>query len=264
MTSALRETPAGTISRCCLPPRWTTLSVLALLFSSPLFAQGGGKGELSNPLVMMVVFGALSLAPFILILITSFTKIVVVLGLLRNALGTQQVPPTQVITGLAFILTIFVMTPVGQDVYKNVETLQGNQDMFSQATVSFMFKAADLGKEPVRDFLLKHCTDKDRALFVDLARRLAKTPDKVNAISGRDFQVIIPAFVISELKQAFLIGFLIYIPFIVIDMIVANILMAMGMMMLSPTTISLPFKLLLFVLVDGWYLIVKGLVLSYL
>ncbi len=238
--------------------------LLGLLAGAPAYAQGGGSVELSNPLVMIIVFGALSLAPFVLILITSFTKIVVVLGLLKNALGTQQVPPSQVITGLAFLLTIFIMTPVGRDVFDNIKGLEGGRDMFSQSTVTYAFKAADLGKEPVRTFLLRHSGAKDRALFVELAQRLAKDPEKAREVGPRDFQVIIPAFVISELKEAFLIGFIIYIPFVVIDMIVANILTAMGMMMLSPTTISLPFKLLLFVLVDGWYLIVRGLVLSYL
>ncbi len=238
--------------------------LLGLLAGAPVYAQGGGSAELSNPLVMIIVFGALSLAPFVLILITSFTKIVVVLGLLKNALGTQQVPPSQVITGLAFLLTIFIMTPVGRDVFNNIQGLEGGRDMFSQSTVTYVFKAADLGKEPVRAFLLRHSGPKDRALFVELAQRLAKDPEKAREVGPRDFQVVIPAFVISELKEAFLIGFIIFIPFVVIDMIVANILTAMGMMMLSPTTISLPFKLLLFVLVDGWYLIVRGLVLSYL
>lgn len=245
-------------------PAWKLAigSSLWLASQVPVCAQSG-TGEVSSPLVMIVVLGALSLAPFIMILITSFTKIVVVLGLLRNALGTQQVPPTQVITGLAFILTIFIMAPVGQQVYQNISGLPSGREMFSQASVQFLFKAADQGKEPVREFLLRNCSGKDRALFTDLARRLTKDPEQAKSVDSRDFQVVVPAFVISELKQAFLIGFLIYIPFVVIDMIVANILMAMGMMMLSPTTISLPFKLLLFVLVDGWYLIVRGLVLSY-
>lgn len=254
-----RSSPA----RPPFPRRAFLTLLLGLLAGAPALAQGG-SGEVSNPMVLIIVFGALSLAPFILILITSFTKIVVVLGLLKNALGTQQVPPSQVITGLAFILTIFIMAPVGQEVYDSVRGMPGGGDMFSQATVKYIFAAAEQGKEPVRNFLLKHCTPKDRSLFVELAQRLAKDPEKARGITGRDFQVVVPAFVISELKEAFLIGFLIYIPFIVIDMIVSNILMAMGMMMLSPTTISLPFKLLLFVLVDGWYLIVKGLVLSYL
>jgi type III secretion protein R len=229
---------------------------------TPAWAQGGAD-SVSNPLVLIVVFGALSLAPFVLILITSFTKIVVVLGLLKNALGTQQVPPTQVITGLAFILTFFVMAPVGQSVYEQITNLPGARDMFSQDTVKYIFRAADQGKEPVRTFLLKHTHPKDQALFVELARKMARSREDAQGITPRDFQVLVPAFVISELKEAFLIGFLLYIPFIVIDMIVSNILLAMGMFMLSPVTVSLPFKLLLFVLVDGWYLIVKGLVLSY-
>ena len=236
--------------------------VLTALLSVPVWAQSG-DGGLNSPMTLVVVFGALSLAPFLIMLITSFTKIVVVLGLLKNAIGTQQVPPTNVITGLAMVLTIFVMAPVGRDVYDRVSGLQGGREMFSQGTVSFMFEASRQGREPVRDFLIKHSHDKDRALFVELARRMARSPEEAAEITPRDFQVVIPAFVISELKEAFLIGFLLYIPFIVIDMTVSNILMSLGMMMLSPVTVSLPFKLLLFVLVDGWYIIVKGLVLSY-
>lgn len=255
-TAPVSGTRRGDTRRLLLP-------ALLLLLGSPVLAQGGGTGQVSSPLVLIVVFGAISLAPFVLILITAFTKIVVVLGLLKNALGTQQVPPTQVITGLAFLLTIIVMAPVGQAVYSKISDLPGGRDMFSQATVRYIFQAADQGKEPVREFLLKHSHEKDRALFVELNRRMAASPRDVQTITPRDFRVVVPAFVISELKEAFLIGFLLYIPFIVIDMIVSNILLSMGMFMLSPVTISLPFKLLLFVLVDGWYLIVRGLVLSY-
>ncbi len=237
----------------------------SLFMNLSIFAQGrsGGNISASNPLVLIIVLGTLSLVPFLIIMVTSFTKIAVVLGILRNALGTQQVPPTQVITGLAFILTIFVMAPVGHDVYKEVSKIPGNKNMFSQATIKYLYKAADVGKEPLRKFLLKNSRPGDRNLFYDLAVKMAGDRGYAKNITKNDFQVVVPAFVVSELREAFLIGFIIFVPFVIIDMIISNILLSMGMFMLSPTTVSLPFKLLLFVLVDGWYLITKGLVLSY-
>ncbi len=235
-----------------------------LSFSLNIFAQSkGGSISPSNPIVLVIVLGTLSLVPFLIIMVTSFTKIAVVLSILRNALGTQQVPPTQIITGLAFILTIFVMVPVGSDIYNRVSTIPANKDMFSQATIKYLYKAADVGKEPLRDFLLKNSRRSDRLLFYNLAKKMARGRDYAKNLSEKDFQVIVPAFVVSELREAFLIGFIIFVPFLIIDLIVSNILLSMGMFMLSPTTVSLPFKLLLFVLVDGWYLITKGLVLSY-
>ncbi|MEZ4652064.1 MAG: type III secretion system export apparatus subunit SctR [Candidatus Eisenbacteria bacterium] len=216
----------------------------------------------NNPISLVLVLGAVSLAPFLLIMLTSFVKIAVVLSIVRNALGTQQIPPNQVVTGLAFVLTIFIMLPVGEQVYQ-AAGLQGQQTskIFSERNVETLIDAAKAGKEPVRTFLARHSHDRERALFVDLAQRLANEPTKL--VDPRSFQVLIPAFVISELKEAFEIGFIIFIPFLIIDMVVANILLALGMMMLSPTTIALPFKILLFVLVDGWFLIVQGLVLGY-
>jgi type III secretion protein R len=160
------------------------------------------------------------------------------------------------------VLTIFIMLPVGEQVYQ-ASGLAGEQTqrIFSERNVEALIEAAQEGKEPVRTFLQRHCHDRERALFVDLAQRLANDPTKL--VDPRSFQVLIPSFVISELKEAFQIGFIVFIPFLIIDMVVANILLALGMMMLSPTTISLPFKILLFVLVDGWFLIVQGLVLGY-
>jgi type III secretion protein R len=232
---------------------------------------------------MVLVLGALSLAPFVLIMLTSFVKISVVLSILRNGLGTQSVPPNQVITGLAFVLSIFVMTPVAQQMYHDAGSFAETRDIFSEASVKSIFDGVQRGKEPLRSFLGKHAHAPDRALFVQLGARLEPAvassasgnlnlvqisnevrPSGPGASLGKDdFQVLIPAFVTSQLKEAFQIGFLIFVPFIIIDMVIANILLAMGMTMLSPSVISLPFKLLLFVLVDGWFLIVKGLVLSY-
>lgn len=234
------------------------------LLSQTAFAQGSGASELSNPVVMVIVLGALSLAPFVLIMLTSFVKISVVLSILRNALGTQQVPPNQVITGLAFVLTIFIMVPVARQMYEAAGTIGNTRDIFSEASVKSLFEAGKQGKEPLRRFLAKHSHDKDRVLFMEMASRLDTQTNQPPQVGREDFQVVIPAFVTSELKEAFQIGFLVFVPFIIIDMVVANVLLSMGMHMLSPSVISLPFKLLLFVLVDGWFLLVRGLVLSYM
>lgn len=219
----------------------------------------------NRPLILIVALAALSLVPFVLMMVTSFVKISVVLSIVRSALGTQQIPPTQVITGLAIILTVYIMSPVGMEMYKAAGkelTSEGGSLMSSQ-TVGQVMEAASRSKEPLRNFLVKKVTGKDRALFYNLARKMRKEEDRAD-ITDKDFLIIVPAFVVSELKEAFQIGFILFVPFIVIDMVVANILLALGMHMLSPTTISMPFKLLLFVLVDGWYLIAKGLVVGYL
>jgi type III secretion protein R len=223
-----------------------------------------------NPVVLVIVLGGLMLAPFVLIMLTAFVKISVVLSILRNALGTQAVPPNQVITGLAFILSLFIMTPVARNMYAEAGSIGNTRDIFSEASVKNLFDAVDRGKEPLRRFLGKHAHPQDRLLFMNLGARLEegnKNPGTPAANVPRpdkdDFQVLIPAFVTSQLKEAFQAGFLIFLPFIVIDMVVANVLLAMGMTMLSPSVISLPFKILLFVLVDGWFLVVRGLVLSY-
>ena len=232
--------------------------------------MGGGKLDSSDsfanrPLVLMIALGALGLAPFVLLMVTSFVQISVVLSIVRSALGTQQIPPTQVITGLAIILTVYIMSPVGQAMYKaaDAENVTQGGDFMNVQSVDKLIKAAGRAKEPLRDFLLKKVTTKDRTLFYSLALKLRKPEDR-GSIAEKDFLIVVPAFVVSELKEAFQIGFLLFVPFLVIDMVVANILLALGMQMLSPTTISMPFKLLLFVLVDGWYLIAKGLVVGYL
>lgn len=225
----------------------------------------GGETFANRPLILMLALGALGLAPFVLMMVTSFVKISVVLSIVRSALGTQQIPPTQVITGLAIILTVYIMSPVGQAMFRaaDADEVTQSEGLMSAKTVDALIKAGDRAKEPLREFLLKKVTSKDRTLFYSLALKLRKAEDRVG-ISERDFLVLTPAFVVSELKEAFQIGFLLFVPFLVIDMVVANILLALGMQMLSPTTISMPFKLLLFVLVDGWYLIAKGLVIGYL
>ena len=189
----------------------------------------------------IIALAALSLVPFVLMMVTSFVKISVVLSIVRSAMGTQQIPPTQVITGLAIILSVYIMAPVGQAMYRaaEVDLFQKGGALFSAETVGQMIEAGSRAKEPLRDFLSKKVKQKDRALFFNLALKMRKVEDRAG-IEEKDFLILVPAFVVSELKEAFQIGFLLFVPFIVIDMVVANILLALGMHMLSPTTISLP------------------------
>ncbi|MEW6605871.1 MAG: type III secretion system export apparatus subunit SctR [bacterium] len=239
------------------------ITVIPLFSHAIVFAQE--TPVISRPFALIIALAVLSLAPFILIMMTSFVKIAVVLSILRSALGTQQIPPTQVITGLAFILTIFIMTPVGLEIHREVKDIikSPTNQIFSDTSFGLVAKAWTAGREPLREFLKKHAHQKERLLFYSLSKRMRKAEDR-KMLTPKDFSVLIPAFVISELKEAFQIGFIIFVPFIVIDMVISNILLAMGMFMLSPTVISLPFKLLLFVLVDGWGLITKGLIIGYL
>ena len=211
----------------------------------------------SRPLTMIALMGALSLLPFAVMMLTSFTKISVVLSIARSVLGSQQLPPTTVLMGLAVVLTAHVMTPVAQDIYRAVLNLD-----FDQESPEQVFSAAGRAGEPLRAFLVKHGRAEDREMFVELGREL-RGPERAAEVTDRQLSVIVPAFVISELKEAFQIGFLIFLPFLVLDMVIANILLALGMQTLSPTQVSLPFKLLLFVMVDGWGLLAKGLVLGY-
>lgn len=242
-----------------------------LTTAAPLLAQvpvGPDQAPISKPILAMLVLTILSLAPFILMMTTSFVKITVVFSLIRTAIGTQQIPPNAVINGLALILTIYIMIPVGQQVYDKVEdeitvsATDEEADLISTASVDVFRKALDKGKEPVRDFLSKHASQKNRDLFFSIALKLRE--NNPGEMKDTDFSIIIPAFIITELSEAFQIGFVIFLPFLVVDMVVSNILLAMGMFMVSPVTVSLPFKLLLFVLVDGWSLITKGLVTGYI
>lgn len=234
--------------------------------ASIAFAQKGEPGQpLSRPLVLLLVLASLGMVPFIAVMVTSFVKIVVVLSLIRTALGTQQIPPNQVITGLAFVLTIYVMMPVGLQIKSQVGDLiqkQVGKELVSNASMDLLLKGIEKGREPLRDFLLRNAGLKERDMFYDIAKRM-RTPEQREELTPKDFSVVVPSFVITELKEAFQIGFLIFLPFLVIDMVVANILLALGMFQLSPITVSLPFKLLLFVLVDGWFLITQGLMLGY-
>ncbi|MDD2620545.1 MAG: flagellar type III secretion system pore protein FliP [Syntrophomonadaceae bacterium] len=215
---------------------------------------GGDTGEpqdLSSALQLIILITILTLAPSIIILLTSFTRIIVVLGFIRSSLATQQMPPNQVLIGLALFLTFFVMAPTLQQV--NNQALQPY--LKGQITQEVAF---DKGIMPLRTFMFKQTREKDLALFVKLSK--INRPQNFKDIPN---YVLIPSFVISELKTAFQIGFIIFIPFLVIDMVVASALMSMGMMMLPPMMISLPFKILLFVLVDGWNLVIQSLMMSF-
>ncbi len=217
-------------------------------------SMSGGTTEpekVSSLIQLVILLTILSLAPAILLMVTSFTRIVIVLSLLRHALGTQTMPPNQVIIGLSLFLTFFIMAPVFNRV--NDEALKPYYEEQISGEQAFAKAAA-----PVKAFMLKQVREKDLALFVKIANE--KRPAKPEDIS---LTTLIPAFAISELKTAFQIGFMIYLPFLVLDMVVASVLLSMGMMMLPPIMVSLPFKLLLFVLVDGWYLIVGSLVQSF-
>jgi flagellar biosynthetic protein FliP len=194
---------------------------------------------------------AVTIQILILLMVTSFTRIVIVLAFLRQALGTPTVPPNQVLLSLALFLTMFIMAPVGQAVYTNaLQPLMAEQISYEDAWKK--------GIEPIRNFMLRQVREKDLELFIKLSRM--PKPDRVEDVPT---QAIIPAFILSELRIAFQIGFLIYIPFLIVDMVVASILMSMGMMLLPPVVISLPFKLILFVLADGWYLVVGSMVRSF-
>ena len=215
-----------------------------------LFGQGGGS-RYSVPIQTLLFFTTLSFLPAMLLMMTGFTRIVIVLGLLRQALGTQSSPPTQVIVGLSLFLALFVMGPTLDRVYNEAyKPFTQNQLTFEQAV--------ERGQAPLRQFMTKQTRQSDFQLFVRLARLPAST-----SADNAPLRVLVPAFVISELKTAFQIGFMIFIPFLVIDMVVASVLMSLGMMMLSPVLVALPIKLMLFVLADGWNLLIGSLAASF-
>jgi type III secretion protein R len=210
-----------------------------------------------DPFYIVLVLITFSVIPFVALMVTSFIKISVVLSLTRNALGIQQIPPNMVINGLALVLSVYVMAPVGMDMFDILGKAIQKKDNFT-----LMMKNAVEAKEPLRKFLLKHSDNKERLFFVHSARNIWQN-ESAGKLKQDDLIVLIPAFTVKELTSAFKIGFLIYLPFVIIDLIVSNILLAMGMIMVSPMMISLPFKLLLFVMIDGWTKLIHGLVLSY-
>ncbi len=232
--------------------------VAALAFNAPASAQvisldlGDQQGSATARLIQLIaLITVLSLAPSILIMVTSFTRIMVVLAFLRTAMGTQQTPPNQVLISLALFLTAFIMMPTMESSYD-----QGIRPLIDGEIEEF--EAFDRAVGPVRDFMMAHVREQDLGLFVDIAEI-----DEEEARAEMPMRVLIPAFMISELKRAFEIGFLIFLPFLIIDMVVASVLMSMSMMMLPPIIIALPFKIIFFVLVDGWFMIVGSLVRSF-
>ncbi len=213
--------------------------------------QAQSPEDVAMTIQIIVLLTILTLAPAILILMTSFTRIIIVLSFLRNALGTQQMPPNQVLIGLSLFLTFFIMSPVFTQISENALKPYYAKEI----TID---EAFEIAKAPVHKFMITHAREKDIRLFFDLGKEpLPKTRRDV------PFKILVPAFVISELKTAFQIGFILFLPFVIIDMTVASVLMSMGMFMLPPMMISLPFKLVLFVLVDGWYLLVGSLARSF-
>ncbi len=215
--------------------------------------------------VELAVLAGLALLPFVIMMLTSYLKMVIVLSLLRNALGVQQSPPNQVINGIAILMSIYVMYPTGLAMYQaagDYAAKAAPQQLFSGPTAAYIVNIADKAKEPLRDFLQRNTIGKHMTGFYQLAYK-SFPDDYRKSLKPNDFIVLIPAFITSQLKSAFEIGVLIYLPFFVIDLVTSNILLAMGMMMLSPLTIALPLKLLLIVMVDGWTLIIQGLVLSF-
>lgn len=216
--------------------------------SSP--APGGGT-TYSLSIQTLILLTALTFLPAVVLMMTGFTRIIIVLSLLRHALGTQTSPPSQVLVGIALFLTFFVMGPTLEKVYTEAYV------PLSENKINVM-QAAERAAVPMRSFMLKQTRESDLALFAGIAKI-----EKINSPEETPLRILVPAFVISELKTAFQIGFIIFIPFLVIDMLVASILMSMGMMMMSPVMVALPFKLMLFVLVDGWHLVLGSLVQSF-
>lgn len=241
--------------------RWLPFSLLGLLFVMPTaFAQlpglisqpmSNGGQSWSLPVQTLVFITSLTFLPAILLMMTSFTRIIIVFGLLRSALGTPSAPPNQVLLGLALFLTFFIMAPVFDKIYTDA------YQPFSENKIQ-MDEALERGSKPLREFMLRQTREADLALFA----RLADTPP----LEGPEvvpMRILLPAYVTSELKTAFQIGFTVFIPFLIIDLVIASVLMALGMMMVPPATIALPFKLMLFVLVDGWQLLVGSLAQSF-
>jgi len=213
--------------------------------------------NVSNPLELLVVLAGLAMLPFLAVMVTSFTKIIVVLGLLRNALGLQTTPPNIVLNGIAIILSAYIMHPVIVETGAIMQDIDFNQVDLENAPVML-----ETVSEPISRFLKDNSTPEARQFFLNAARKLWP-PELVDGASEEDFVILLPAFVVTEISAAFQIGFIIYMPFIIIDLVVSNILMALGIIMIAPTSISLPFKLLLFVLVNGWERLLDGLMLTY-
>ncbi len=224
---------------------------LVIAATTPLIDLGNGPKGATTPVQILLLLTLMSVLPGALLMLTGFTRILIVLGFVRNAMGTPTMPPNQVLLGISLFLSLFVMAPTLKQVNQVAVTPYTDKQISLQ-------QAIDRGQEPIRTFMFKQTRDSDLALFVKMAQ-LPRPKTRADVPT----YVLIPAFMISELKTAFQIGFLIYLPFLIIDMVVSSTLMSMGMMMLPPILISLPFKIMLFVLVDGWHLVIQGLIQSF-
>jgi len=243
------------------------IRILCLIFFPTLLLADEPSMDPSQPsiVVKMAALVLLALLPFIIMMMTSFLKIVIVFSLLRNAIGVQQSPPNQALNGMALLMSIYVMFPTGVAMYdasKSYIQTQSPKELFSTDSAYYVVNVINQSKEPLKDFLKRNTSVKTTRYFYQLAYK--KFPDAYkSALTIDDFLILVPAYVTSQIKSAFEVGVLIYLPFFVIDLVTSNILLAMGMMMLSPLTIALPLKLLLIVMIDGWSLVVQGLVLSF-
>lgn len=212
-----------------------------------------------DPLSLVLLMLAMAALPFAAMIVTSYTKIVVVLGLLRNALGVQQVPPNMVLNGVAIILSVYIMAPVGMEA---AHALKAGGPTGALSSTQTMLQAADAAKEPFRRFLIKHADEREKQFFLKSAEMIW-TPQYARELKKDDLLVLAPAFLLTELTAAFRIGFLLYLAFIVVDIVIANVLLAMGLSQVTPTNVAIPFKLLLFITLDGWSRLVQGLILTY-
>jgi type III secretion protein R len=222
--------------------------------------HAGADDLLSRPIVLVVALAIVSLLPFAFMTVTAFVKIATVLQIVRSAIGAQNVPSSSVIMALAAALTLIAMAPVGDRIVARASPLFAGKEI--PDSVAMVEKGIDAVREPMRDFLKNNASETEKGRFLDVARS-ARTPEERASVGADDLTVLVPAFVVTELTEAFAIGFLVFLPFLVIDLVVSNVLLALGMQMMSPTQVSLPFKLLLFVAIDGWGLLARSLVSGY-
>jgi type III secretion protein R len=250
------------------PRRLSPLALLALAVAvapgiahaAPAKDSVGSDDLLGRPIVLVVALALVSLIPFIFMSVTAFVKISTVLQIVRSAIGAQNVPSNTVIMALAASLTLLAMAPVGDTIWARAAPLFEGKDV--PDTVTLVKGGIDAVKEPMREFLHANASPTERARFLQVAKESRKEADR-DKVTDNDFSILVPAFVVTELTEAFALGFLLYLPFLVIDLVVANVLLSLGMQMLSPTQVSLPFKLLLFVAIDGWGLLARALVAGY-
>lgn len=244
------------------------LLVVGFFLPLPLFAVDttGGVPEVPPLIAQTLILTFLALLPWLTILLTSYLKMIVVLSLLRQATGVQNAPPNQVLNGIALILAIYVMFPTGYKMYQDVKPLMSSSQMpsglLAQGSAEFAIAVIDVAKEPLRTFLVNNTNSKEQKAYYNMAYRFFP-PSTRASLKPTDFIILVPAYITTQVQDAFEIGVLIYLPFFIVDLVTSNILLAMGMMMLSPTTIALPLKLLLLVMIDGWSLVLQGLMLSF-